>query len=229
MDNGLLKIPNNVQDKNTEAWYRLYEYVEQVYEEELEEFHPSKVLGRELYHQIFTLPDSIAKLKKVKVFHLYGSKLKRIPTAIGQMEGLEKFIPYTSYDLHWFPYEITYCKNIKDSIVSTRAIYGNYKGTMMFPSLEGNPVRYHTPTIRCSHCRKEMPQEETDQYWISLVVGTDVLPLLVNVCSEECRNNLPTPPTNYFQYPHKGGVEMGLPTITSRDCYNAVKKYWTKE
>jgi len=85
-----------------------------------------------------TLPRDFTKV--VKTF--WCTKLNRILPETGEMEALEYFDPYTSYDLHWFPYEITNCKNLKDSRVSTRARYGNFKNRMGFPQLTNNPLRY---------------------------------------------------------------------------------------
>ena len=105
----------------------------------------------------------IPTLKKVKKIWLYGSNLKRIPAEIGEMEALEYFDPYTSYQLHWFPYEITQCKNLKDSRVSTRALYGNRKNRMGFPRLTHNPVRYSGDSLKCSVCSKIINYEQTNQ------------------------------------------------------------------
>src|ERR1044072_9112270 len=127
MKNMISAIKNNVQDRNSVAWKRLCDYVEKIAAEGNDEFSPAKELGPELFSQIYTLPETIANLKKVKKVWLYGSKLKRIPPEIGEMESLEYFDPYTSYDLHWFPYEIINCKKLKDSRVSSRALYGNFK------------------------------------------------------------------------------------------------------
>ena len=136
------KIRNNIQDRNSEAWLKLCEYVEYIAKKGKKEFSPRDYLGDELFSEIYTLPESIGKLKKVKKVWLYGSNLKRIPPEIGEMESLEYFDPYTSYDLKWFPYEITKCKNLQDSRVSTRAFYGNFKNRKAFPKLDHNPVRY---------------------------------------------------------------------------------------
>ncbi|MCU0439012.1 MAG: leucine-rich repeat domain-containing protein [Raineya sp.] len=207
-----IKIQNDVQDRNSVAWKKLCEYIDKVAEEESEEFVPFEYLGQELYFQIYTLPESIAKLKKVKEMHLYGSRLKRIPPEIGEMESLEYFDPYTSYNLHWFPYEITNCKKLNDSRVSTRVLYGNYKNRLTFPDLTKNPVRYEGDKVKCSVCKKEMTYQETNQLWISLNVGTDILPLLVNLCSKECESNLPEPAKAYMPYAHKGGKRLQQPT-----------------
>ena len=56
-----------------------------------------------------------------------------------------------------------------------------------------------------------MIYHETHQFWITLEVGTDTVPLLVNVCSEECKEELPVPPKDYVQHPHKGGSDLAQP------------------
>ena len=208
MNTRISAIKNDVQDRNSLAWKKLCDFVAKVALEGRDEFSPLEELGPELFSQIYTLPESISTLKKVKKVWLYGSKLKRIPPEIGEMESLEYFDPYTSYDLHWFPYEIIDCKNLKDSRVSTRALYGNYKNRMGFPRLIHNPVRYEGSTAKCSICKKEMSWRETNQLWVSLWVGTDVLPLLANVCSQKCESVIPAPPKHYIPHPHKGGVEL---------------------
>jgi hypothetical protein len=211
MNKRISKIDNNVQDRNSVAWKKLCNYVDKVATENGEEFSPLEELGQELFAQIYTLPETISKLKSVKKVWLYGSKLKHIPPEIGEMEALEYFDPYTSYELHWFPYEITKCKNLKDSRVSTRTLYGNWKNRMGFPRLTHNPVRYSGDTVNCSICNKTMTYEQTNQLWISLNVGTDILPLLTNLCSKECENKLPIPPKNYLQFAHKGGADLKQP------------------
>ncbi|WP_437824561.1 hypothetical protein [Tenacibaculum mesophilum] len=211
MNNRISKILNDVQDRNSVAWKKLCEYIEQVAENGTDEFVPREVLGDELFAQIYTLPESIRKLKKVKKIGLYGSNLKRIPPEIGQMESLEYFDPYTSYDLHWFPFEIYKCKKLKDSRISTRALYGNYKNRMGFPRLDHNPVRYFGDNLKCSVCEKELTYETTNQMWITAHVGTDTIPMLANLCSKECEQNLPKPPENYVQIPHKGGADLVQP------------------
>lgn len=211
MNNRISKIENDVQDKSSIAWKKLCEYVDKVAQENREEFAPLEELGPELYSQLHTLPDSISKLKNVKKVWLYGSKLKRIPPEIGEMESLEYLDPYTSYNLHWFPYEIIHCKNLRDSRVSIRALYGNYKNRMGFPLLTHNPVRYSGDNVKCSICGKAMTYDQTNQLWISLRVGTDVLPLLANLCSRDCETKLPQPPDNYVQHAHKGGADLKQP------------------
>lgn len=124
------------------------------------------------------------------------------------MESLEYFDPYTSHNLQWFPYEIMDCKKLKDSRISTRVLYGNFKNRMEFPKLNQNPVRYFGDTLKCSICKKEMTYQETNQLWVTLRTGTDTIPLLANLCSKECEDKLPPPPENYVQYAHKGGADL---------------------
>jgi hypothetical protein len=203
------KIKNNVQDRKSVAWKRLCEYVDKVALENREEFAPLEELGPTLFKKIHTLPESISKLKKVKKVFLYGSKLKRLPPEIGEMEALEYFDTYTSHDLHWFPYEITRCKNLTASRVSYRALYGNMKTWIAFPRLMHNPVRYFGETVKCSICGAEMNYYETNQLWTSLKVGTFVLPLLANLCSKDCENALPPSPEGYPYHgrlAHKGSA-----------------------
>jgi len=213
MTNIISKIPNDVQDRNSIAWKKLCEYIDLIAENGSDEFSPIEALGEELFSQIYTLPESIAKLKKVTKISLYDSQLKRIPPEIGEMESLEYFDPYGSYDLHWLPYEITKCKRLKDSRISTRVLYGNFKNRMGFPRLNHNPVKYFGDNLKCSVCEKEMTHIDTKQMWITLYVGTDTIPMLVNLCSKECELSLPKPPKDYVQFPHRGGSDLEQPTL----------------
>ena len=141
------------------------------------------------------------------------SSLTRIPPEIGEMSNLEKFSPYTSYRLHWFPYEILRCKNLADSTVSTRALYGNYKYRPPFPKLPQS-VSVLAPKC-CSVCNGPFGESGPLQRWISLRVATDILPLLVHACSEGCVSNLPTPPDKYINTPHSGGPAIQQPAVDS--------------
>jgi len=228
MQKRISRIENSVQDKNSPAWKKLCEYVDLVAENGSDEFTPREYLGNELFEQIHTLPQSISKLKKVTKISLYGSQLKRIPPEIGEMQNLTHFDPYTSYNLHWFPYEITKCKKLIDSRISTRALYGNYKYRNGFPKLNHNPVRYENEKVNCSICEKEMEYIETEQFWVSLNVGTDVIPLLVNVCSAECKEKIPKPSENYVQFPHKGGADLKQP-LTEDELWEIEMEQYEKE
>lgn len=203
------KLHTEEQDTTCSGWTRLLELVDQAAQDERAEFSPGRDMTPEQWTQIVTLPASIAKLKFVKHMILYGSSLVRIPPEIAEMASLEQFTPYTSYRLHWFPYEITRSKNLKGSTVSTRALYGNYKYRLLFPPLPVLPGAHVPP--RCSICDTPFEGSVPLQYWVSLRVATDVLPLLVHACSQECLSRLPAPPQNYVQAPHQGGLKLIQP------------------
>jgi hypothetical protein len=118
-----LTIHQEVQDENAAGWIRLQELINEAISDGREEFSPLREMTPEQWIEIVTLPPSIAQLKNVKHFIVYGSSLVRIPPEVGEMTNLEEFTPYTSYRLHWFPYEIRRCKKLKRSTVSTRAVY----------------------------------------------------------------------------------------------------------
>lgn len=207
----LIKFHTEQQDTECDGWKRLLELVEVAATDQREEFAPRREMEEQEWRQIITLPLTISKLKFVKHLMLYGSNLVRIPSEIGEMTNLEKFTPYTSYRLHWFPYEITRCKKLKNSTVSTRAIYGNYKFRPPFPKLPvGATVQAGSPT-KCSVCNAPVTASNLLRVWISLPVATDVLPLLVNACSKACIDKLPHPPENYVQEPHMGGLDIQQP------------------
>lgn len=206
-----VELHTEQQDVECDAWKRLLELVELASEDKREEFAPRREMEPDDWWQIITLPTTIAKLKSVKHLMLYGSNLVRIPPEIGEMTNLEKFTPYTSYRLHWFPYEITRCQKLKDSTVSTRTLYGNHKFRPPFPQLPvGVGVEAGSPT-KCSVCDALISDSNLHQVWISLRVATDVLPLLVNACSKACVDKLPRPPENYVQEPHMGGLNIQQP------------------
>ncbi len=198
-----------IQDTNSDAWRSLEAYIQQLAREGTDEFNPMRAIGPQKWEQILTLPRSIVTLQSVKFMSLYGSHLVRIPPEIGDMKSLEEFDPYTSYRLHWFPFEITHCTKLIRSRVSTRALYGNYKYRPPFPRLP----EYSPDLIpaTCSVCRGALRDGYVHQFWISLRVATDVLPLLVNACSDECVGNLPAPESGYVRKPHQGGLKLYQP------------------
>lgn len=204
-----LEIHREEQDQYCPGWHRLNELIEEAAKDGRTEFSPGPEMPPEYWAQIIELPPSIGRLKAVKHLIFYGSSLVRIPPEIGEMESLEKFTPYTSYRLHWFPYEISRCKKLNDSTISTRALYGNYKYRAPFPKLP----QYAPQVIphECSLCRSSLFGMTPKQAWISLPIGTDIVPLLVHACSDECLAQLPEPPENYVQHPHSGGLGLKQP------------------
>ena len=215
-----------LQDTESAGWKQILELVEIAAADSREEFAPFREMTLEAQSQVITLPATIGKLKLVRRLLLYGSFLVRIPPEIGDMDNLVEFIPYRSMRLHWFPYEITRCAKLDESTVSTRALYGNHKFRPPFPQLEapsssivGFDLRnlpaesYGHPVITsCSVCRAPIAEAGLRQVWISLNVGTDVLPLLVNACSEDCISRLPSTPSGYVRGPHTGGTSVTQPT-----------------
>ncbi|PKH50957.1 hypothetical protein CXF68_09790 [Tenacibaculum sp. Bg11-29] len=205
MSDNEIKIQKDSQDRESEAWRKLLKLIESVNTDGQDEFNPVKELGAEYWKHIRSLPKEIEKLNRVKHLILYGSNLTRFPQEIGKMEYLEEFTPYTSYGLRWFPFEITKCKKLKNSTVSTRALFGNFKNKKPFPDLTNNPVNYSGGN-KCSLCEETESENRFEQYWISLKVATDILPLLAIVCSNECLTKLPKPEKGYYPKPHKGGI-----------------------
>lgn len=222
-----LEMSLHAERQNTECagWKRLLTLIEEAAKDGREEFAPLHEMSWEERTEIVTLPPTISKLKSVKHLQLYRSWLVRIPPEIGEMTNLEEFTPYTSYKLHWYPYEITRCKKLKGSTVSTRALYGNFKLRPPFPKLQAGrnstqgleldnlpPEMWGTDSIKtCSVCNLPLENKGLHQVWISLWVATDVLPLLVNACSEECIQKLPPPAENYVRETHKGGLRVIQP------------------
>ena len=138
------------------------------------------------------------------------------------------FEPYTSHRLHWYPYEITRCTRLRDSTVSTRVLYGNFKFRPPFPSLRPvttvaeadfarlNPEEWGVDQVgACSVCADPV-DHELHQAWISLAVATDVLPLLVNACSAACLAAVPPAHTGYVPTLHRGGPDLAQPTTRGR-------------
>jgi uncharacterized protein (TIGR02996 family) len=221
-----VEFHRTAQDTECDAWKRLLDLIEAAAADGRTDFAPLELLPREDRARIVTLPSTIGKLTKVRRLGLYRSHLVRVPPEIGEMTSLEEFDPYTSWRLHWFPYEVTRCKNLRDSRVSTRVLYGNFKYWPPFPRLQPRttyaggrveperlPLKYRTPpAVRsCSVCARPFEDRRLHRVWVSLRVATDVLPLLVNACSAECVANLPRPVDGYAPQPHRGGVETAGP------------------
>jgi len=205
-----LKFHREVQDTTCDAWKKLLDIIERFASDGDEIFEPGAQIDWEDWIKIVTLPTTISRLTGVKEFRLYGSNLVRIPPEIGEMKQLEVFDIYTSYRLHWLPFEITRCPNLKSSRVSTRALYGNFKYRPPFPRLHTKTSDLFFPE-RCSVCGKALGAKNTIQAWISLRVATDVVPLLVHACSKECVDALPTPPAGYVDHAHAGGLGLAQP------------------
>ena len=202
------------QDTSAPGWMHMLALIEKAAADGREVFKPLAEMSPQERRQVITLPPSIGKLTAVKHLVLYRSNLVRLPAEIGAMASLEVFEPYTSHRLHWFPYELTRCKNLRASTVSTRSIFGNFKYRPPFPVLRQGPLPsggldpgiWGADSISsCSVCGGLVTAWGVRQAWLSVRVATDVLPLLVNACSEACVEALPEGAERHVRVPHSGG------------------------
>lgn len=208
------------QDTSAPGWLHMLSLIDAAAADGREVFKPLVEMGPEERRQVITLPPSIGKLTAVKHLVLYRSNLVRLPAEIGAMASLEVFEPYTSHRLHWFPYELTRCKNLKRSTVSTRSVFGNYKFRPPFPVLrqgrlpsgDPDPGLWGADSISsCSVCNSPFTERGVRQVWLSAWIATDVLPLLVNACSDACVEALPQGAEDYVRVPHSGGRHIVQP------------------
>ena len=206
-----LSLHSEAQNTNCDGWAMLTDLIEKAASLGSQEFSPGLELPPELWAQIITLPASISKLTSVRKLYLYSSHLVRIPPEIGDMANLEELDLYTSYRLHWMPFEVTRCPRLKKTRFSTRALYGNFKYRPPFPRLNAANLKSNTESTNCSVCRKQLGPDSAMQVWISLRIGTDVLPLLTTVCSNDCVRRLPPPARGYVDHPHTGGLGVIQP------------------
>jgi hypothetical protein len=209
------------QDTSAPGWLRLLQVIDDAIADGRTRLRPFEELTAEERRQVVTLPPSIGQLTQVRRLVLYGTNLVRLPPEIGALTDLEQFEPYTSYRLHWYPYELMRSRLLRSSAVSTRALYGNFKHRPPFPALPAithgtdfsslDPVVHGTESARtCSVCDTPL-RGELHQAWISLEVAIDVLPLLVNACSAACIAALPEPAQGYVATPHLGGPDVVQP------------------
>lgn len=209
-----LRLHTEPQDTESLPWRLLCRLIDDAIADDRPVLTFNRLIPVEHYPFLVTLPPTIAKLKKVRQIDLTGSHLLRIPPEIGEMCSLESFDVYMSYRLHWYPYELSARGSaLRESSMSTRAVYRNPKIHPPFPSLV-HPDEPHAlnlpglgaPVRPCSVCRRPFEDYRTHRVWISLRLATDVMPLLVNACSRECVLSLPAPPDGYHPKPHRGGL-----------------------
>jgi hypothetical protein len=197
------------QDPDVAGWSRTLDLVRSSTAQGAQVFEPAAHLPWDDWMKVVTLPEEIAELKTVKQVRLYGSHLRRLPPHIGRMVMLEELDIYTSYSLHWLPYEILRCSRLCRSRISTRALYGNRKTRLPFPQLS-SPVEALIPQT-CSVCDRPFGAVVPQLFWVTLRVGTDMVPLLIHSCSHDCTLSVPAAPANYFERPHQGGAGVGMP------------------
>jgi uncharacterized protein (TIGR02996 family) len=203
------------QDTHSEGWQRLLELIDEAATSGAHDFAPRRQMTEAQWAQIVTLPATITRMHELRTMFFYSSNLVRIPPEIAKLPNLVDFNTYTSYGLHWYPYELTHCPALRKSQLSTRTVYGNYKNRMRFPGLEPRqpiaPRWADSVTRPCSVCNTEFVDRGEHRVWISLVVATDVMALLVNACSAACIEALPPTPDNYVRGPHRGGRDLAQP------------------
>ena len=195
-------LHDDIQDTGSDAWKRLCDQIETAIELEETELDLGGV-------QVVTLPRSIGKLTTLRRINLYGSHISRVPRELGLLPELTKLEPYTSYNLHYYPYELARAPKLSGSTVSTRALYGNFKFRTPFPLLA--PYDTAMPPRPCSVCDAMFDDRGHHRYWISRRVATDVMPLLINACSAACLATALPPTEGYVADPHRGGPNVQQP------------------
>lgn len=197
------------QDTSLVGWSKTVALIDSAAAESDEVLTPSEHIPWEEWMTSITLPKEISALKQVKILRLYGSHLRRLPPEIGQMSALKELDAYTSYGLHWLPYEVLRCRNLTSSRMSTRALYGNRSTGLPFPHLR--EVSASLVPATCSVCDQPVGERTPRLYWTTQRVGTDMIPLLAHTCSDNCTAAIPDAPASYFPRPHKGGGGVGMP------------------
>ena len=209
-------VPNmhlEAQDQSAAGWGQVTDLIERLARTSALIFEPSAQIPWEDWMRVITLPPRLASLTHVEKVRLYGSHLRRLPPEIGRMTSLQELDIYTSYSLHWLPYEITRCASLNTSRMSTRALYGNRNTRLPFPRL-ASPIEILLPAT-CSVCDQPFGERTPQPFWTTQRVGTDYAPLLVHSCSSACIDSVPSAPSAFFERPHKGGGGIGMPECGS--------------
>lgn len=197
------------QDRSMAGWRQLTTMIEELARAGAKHLAPGAHVAWQNWQHVITLPRGVVALTRVQELHAYGSNLRRLPPEIGGMSNLRKLDLYTSYALHWLPYEITRCEDIYNSRMSTRALYGNRKTRLPFPRLD-DPIDELLPDT-CSICNRRFGDRAPQLYWTTQRIGTDDVPLLIHSCSDACTGRVPSAPPGYIARPHRGGSEVQLP------------------
>ena len=207
---GVPSVPNlhvEMQDTSAPGWQALLALFDESQTASVVE--PSAAMSGDQWSAVITLPAEIQLLSAVKQLRLYGSHLRRLPREIGSLSALSNLDIYTSYSLHWLPYEVTRCTYLRDTRMSTRALYGNIKTRLPFPRLSGRSKAFQPQT--CSVCDQPFDGREAMPFWTTQRVGTDIAPLLAYTCSAACTARIPDAPEGFNARPHKGGGGVGMP------------------
>ena len=201
---GAPSVPNlhvEEQDRSAAGWQALLTAI--TAEPMATVLRPSAAIASDQWSGVVTLPSEIQSLTSLRELHLYGSHLRRLPPETGRLVNLENLDVYTSYSLHWLPYEVTRCIRLKSSRMSTRALYGNVKTRLPFPRLS-SPIEALLPQT-CSVCDGPFHSGSIHPFWTTQRVGTDFVPLLIHGCSADCIDQVPDAPDGYHARPHREG------------------------
>lgn len=201
-----VEMHHDTPSSSDRAWAIAMEILHDAARNGVKELNLGAVMDRQDFMALHTLPDLIGELKDLEKLVLYGSNMSYLPRALAGCINLRFLEPYTSYRLHWLPYELHRCRQLVSSTMSTRALYGNVKFRPPFPDLTGNPWNWPTGGPRCSICDRE--GERLDQYWVSQRIATDVVPLLVSVCGPECLSRVGHGAEGHVPVAHRGGPDI---------------------
>ena len=207
---GTPSVPNlhvEEQDASAPGWQALMTLIKS--KQTVSVLEPLAAISADQWTSVITLPSEIQFLRAIEQLRLYGSHLRRLPPEIGRLSSLRNLDIYTSYSLHWLPYEVTRCTRLHDTRMSTRALYGNIKTRLPFPRLSA-PLAALQPET-CSVCDELFEGREAKPFWTTQRIGTDVAPLLAYTCSLICTARIPDAPEGYYARPHKGGGGVGMP------------------
>jgi hypothetical protein len=209
---GTPSVPNlhvEQQDASALGWQLICEQIVSESGSGVAVFEPSATVPADLWATVITLPPEIQSFPKLLQLRLYGSNLRMLPPEIGRLDALEDLDIYTSYSLHWLPYEVLRCAQLRQSRMSTRALYGNAKTRLPFPRISG-PIDALLPKT-CSVCDQPFGAQQPQVFWTTQRVGTDIAPLMIHSCSPECLAKVPDAPKGYHVRPHRGGGGVGMP------------------
>ncbi|MET1112997.1 MAG: hypothetical protein ABWX67_15880 [Allosphingosinicella sp.] len=203
------RLHSDIQDSSAPGWQALLALIAEGDTAAAAGFEPSAGMPADRWSGVIALPPEMQSLAGIRHLRLYGSHLRRLPPEIGRLEAMENLDIYTSYSLHWLPYEITRCARLRETRMSTRALYGNAKTRLPFPRLSG-PVDVLVPGT-CSVCDGPFGESRPQVLWTTQRIGTDIAPLLIHSCSTGCTGRVPDAPKGYHSRPHRGGGGVGMP------------------
>jgi len=148
-------------------------------------------------------PKIVTEIKSLEYIKFTLTKIEHIPRDIYKLSNLMYFETYMNYSLHYLPFEIVHCANLKSYTISRRARYG--VSPHVYPKLEPLPLNLTQPPEPkkdfCSVCLKSCAV--TYQLWTERIIGQyDKMPLLVHVCSNQCLSKIEQIDTSHLKQPY---------------------------